>query len=290
MNTLHKWSTRLLSVAATCLFGASGIAMAGDIAEYANEDWLMGGYIWGTTEVVGSVPVDPDGAGCADNLFSVQADDPPWTFAVGPDGAVLTVVDSWALTEQYTIYDRGALIGQTSYPPLDTGCDNDPDFCLTTEASKGFFDMAEGEHSITMTAEVIDNTFLAGCVYFRVDGDVFGGGGSEVEVDLYLQARKVRLDESALIPLAILSSSEFDARQVIPASVQFGPADASPVAGLTRFRDLNKDGYKDLYLRFVATETGIQSGDTEATLSGTWDSAEGEVPIIGTVEFVTRNK
>ena len=112
-------------------------------------------------------------------------------------------------------------------------------------------------------------------------------------IDLDIQPNKtdnkIRLDDSALVPVAILSNAYFDARLVDAASVQFGPNAAEPVERLTRFKDVNKDGYIDLYLRFVATETGIECEDTEATLTGIYHDADDTFPIIGTDSFTVRH-
>lgn len=70
-----------------------------------------------------------------------------------------------------------------------------------------------------------------------------------------------------LIGVVILSSPEFDARDVDPHTVRFGPAGATP-----RFRplffDVNHDERKDMLLVFRTRDTGIRCGDTEASLTG----------------------
>ena len=115
---------------------------------------------------------------------------------------------------------------------------------------------------------------------------------SSVEVDIDIQPNKtnnkIRLDDSSLVPVAILSSAEFDGRLVDASSVRFGPFGAVPVERLTRLKDVNKDGFIDHYFRFVATETGIQCGDTEAILTGTYHGDEGEVPVFGSDSFTIR--
>src|SRR5262245_60532019 len=71
-----------------------------------------------------------------------------------------------------------------------------------------------------------------------------------------------------VVRVAILSSDDFDATTVDPASVRFGPEGAVEVGGKTRFKDVNEDGRDDLILRFKIKETGIQCGDTSAPLTG----------------------
>ena len=67
------------------------------------------------------------------------------------------------------------------------------------------------------------------------------------------------------IPVAILTSEQFDAQSVIEETVRFGEA---PPARSGRLVDADGDGDLDLLLRFRTGETGIQCGDTTVTLTG----------------------
>jgi hypothetical protein len=70
------------------------------------------------------------------------------------------------------------------------------------------------------------------------------------------------------IPVAILTTDAFDATSVDPNTVRFGRdgIEASPV----RFalKDVDGDGDIDMILRFNTLDTGIQRGDTSASLTG----------------------
>ena len=259
----------------------SSLSFAGDITEYANSEWLQAGYdtATGSAEVLGATPADPDGVPCGDTDNALSADKPPWTFTVGPGGAVLTVVDNWTLQDQYAVFDNGNHIGDTSEPPVGLVCYDIPDFCLEY-GSKGEFELGEGDHSITMTA--IGDYVWASCLFFRLDGDV-GGPAMEVGIDIQPNkvTNKVRLEETATIPVAILSHADFDARLVDQYTVKFGSDGALPVERMTRFKDVNRDGYKDILFRFNAVETGIQCGDTEASLTAEWEGQN----IVGTDSF-----
>ena len=79
------------------------------------------------------------------------------------------------------------------------------------------------------------------------------------------------------IPVAILSTGDFDATQVDPATVRFGP-DEAPAVGYS-VKDVDYDGDWDLVVRFKKRDTGITCGDTEATLVG--ETYEGQA-ITGT--------
>ena len=92
---------------------------------------------------------------------------------------------------------------------------------------------------------------------------------------------KVRLDKDKyIVVVAILSTDDFDARDVDPASVEF--AGAAPTS-LPRYKDVDRDGYEDNVFRFLVSDTNIQCGDEEATLTGTWEGN----PIVGTDSLVT---
>jgi hypothetical protein len=145
-------------------------AFAGDISEYANEEWLTGAYPWEQTYVVGCQMADPTGVNCGILEYSVKADTPPWTFEVGSEGATLTVVDAWGCADQYAVYDHGEWVGDTSEPPMDTGCYDNPEDCMASTCSKGVFEMSPGAHSIELW--VISEESIAGTVFFRTDGDV----------------------------------------------------------------------------------------------------------------------
>jgi len=86
------------------------------------------------------------------------------------------------------------------------------------------------------------------------------------------------------IPVAILTTDTFDATQVDPLSVAFGPDGASESHGRSHVKDIDDDGDADLILHFNTQETGIQCGDTEATLTG--ETFGGE-PITGTDSITT---
>src|SRR5438552_3660567 len=71
------------------------------------------------------------------------------------------------------------------------------------------------------------------------------------------------------IPVAILSSSAFDATTVDPATVRFGSTGTEAAAVRFALRDVDGDGSLDLLLHFNGRDTGIKCGDTSATLTGT---------------------
>jgi hypothetical protein len=71
-----------------------------------------------------------------------------------------------------------------------------------------------------------------------------------------------------MIPVAILTTETFDATAIDPRSVHFGPKGATEAHGKGHIEDVNHDGEPDLVLHFRTQETGIQCGDTSASLTG----------------------
>lgn len=68
-------------------------------------------------------------------------------------------------------------------------------------------------------------------------------------------------------PVVILSTATFDATQVNPQSVRFGPKGIGAVH--SALEDVNHDGKLDLVLQFVTNQAGITAGDTQVCLTGT---------------------
>ena len=96
-----------------------------------------------------------------------------------------------------------------------------------------------------------------------------------IVVDIKPRSRQNRINPRSRgkVNVAILTTSiaagdpvDFDALQVNPASVQFGPDGARALRH--RVKDVDRDGDPDLLLRFRIRETGIACGDTAATLTG----------------------
>lgn len=78
----------------------------------------------------------------------------------------------------------------------------------------------------------------------------------------------VNPNNNGVIPVAILSDAGFDASDVDPATLQFGPAGAL-VAHNGHLEDVNNDGLVDMLGHFRTRDTGIAPGDTEACITGT---------------------
>lgn len=70
------------------------------------------------------------------------------------------------------------------------------------------------------------------------------------------------------IPVAILSTDNFNAETVNPLSVEFGPDSALEVHGKGHLKDVDDDGDVDLVLHFRTKQTGIHCGELTASLTG----------------------
>jgi hypothetical protein len=75
-------------------------------------------------------------------------------------------------------------------------------------------------------------------------------------------------NSKGVIPVAILTTETFDAQSVDPSTVMFGPNEATKAHSSAHLEDIDGDSDLDLLLHFRTQETGIQCGDTEASLVG----------------------
>lgn len=94
----------------------------------------------------------------------------------------------------------------------------------------------------------------------------------EIEIDIKPgnEDNSINLKSNGVIPVAILTTSDFDALTVDPSTVRFGKTgtEAAPMHEGGHVEDVDKDGDNDLLFHFRTQETGLQEGDTEAYLTG----------------------
>lgn len=78
----------------------------------------------------------------------------------------------------------------------------------------------------------------------------------------------INLNAKGVIPVAILSTNTFNASNVNPLTVRFGRTGTEASPRHWSLQDVNGDGLPDLVLQFSTQSTGLQAGDTKATLMG----------------------
>lgn len=78
----------------------------------------------------------------------------------------------------------------------------------------------------------------------------------------------INLKSKGKIPVAILSTENFDATTVDPLSVTFGPGEARAVHERGHFTDIDNDGDIDLLLHFKIQDCEFPCESTEAILNG----------------------
>lgn len=108
--------------------------------------------------------------------------------------------------------------------------------------------------------------------------EAFAPGAQAITIDIKPDDFPNRLNPSGRgrVPVAILTTPQFDAHAVDVSSVGVGPGRAPAVA--SAFEDVDGDGDLDLVLHFSTPETGIVCGASAASLSGV---TTGGLPIEG---------
>jgi len=133
--------------------------------------FLEFGFTSAGVPATGCDPNDPAGPFCTESSGTPTSflDAPPWTFVATSIGAVLTVTDAFQAGDQFQIFDFGVSLGLTSAPGSSAiDCGDDPVVCLATAGmSQGTFNLAAGNHSITITPTVASQ--FGGAGYLSVN-------------------------------------------------------------------------------------------------------------------------
>jgi len=142
----------------------------------------------------------------------------------------------------------------------------------------GLYDDASGETAIWSSCDLdlhvvglkVTNSFGESDEHDTVIDVVELGHGVQIDIDIKpgSDPNAVNPRSKGLIPVAILTTGDFDAAEVEPSTVTFGTANASMVHKNAHVEDVDADGDLDLLLHFHTQDTGISCGDTEAQLTG----------------------
>jgi hypothetical protein len=102
---------------------------------------------------------------------------------------------------------------------------------------------------------------------FKATFKISGALTPTIDIDPNKKSENViDLTKGNNLKVAILGDEAFDALQVNPATVKFGPGFAAPIR--TNGQDYNHDGFSDLILTFNLEETDIACEDVSAMLTG----------------------
>jgi len=96
-------------------------------------------------------------------------------------------------------------------------------------------------------------------------------GPTEVTIDV---RSTINPRSKGVIPVVIFTTATFDATTVDPATVRFGPGNASEAHGTGHISDVDGDGDLDLMLHFRTQDAAIPCGATSASLTGQTFSAQ----------------
>jgi hypothetical protein len=124
-------------------------------------------------------------------------------------------------------------------------------------------------------ADVSNKTFeINGQQQFLLDYSPEPGSYIEVtkEIDIDVKPgsniNPINLKSNGVIPVAILTTPNFDAAEVDLSSIKFGTGETRENHSEGHYEDVDYDGDEDLVLHFKAEETGLVIGDTYACLTG----------------------
>lgn len=124
----------------------------------------------------------------------------------------------------------------------------------------------------TSTSRLVSSPAISDGMLFigNENGKVYAFGARHVDIDIKpgSDPNGVNPKSKGVIPVAILTSADFDATDVDPSTVTFGPNNATMVHKKAHIEDVDADGDLDLLLHFRIQDTGIACGDTEAELNG----------------------
>jgi hypothetical protein len=202
-----------------------------------------------------------------------------WTRQFGSDGFDRVIGISKDVSGVYLAgWTELALPGQTSAGGLDAFAskyDSDGNGLWTRQFGSQRFDEA---HGISVG---VSGIYLAGLTSGILPGQTSYGnedafviklteGPVEIGIDIKpgSDLNSINTKSRGVIPVAILTSTSFDATGVDPSTVRFGRTgtETSPVRG--SMSDVDSDGDLDFLLHFKTQEAGFRVGDSKGIVTG----------------------
>jgi probable HAF family extracellular repeat protein len=166
-------------------------------------------------------------------------------------------------TRAFEINDRGQIVGWftdatgvhgfltdgATFTPIDVPGATETNALGINTAGQivGYFRDATGDHGFVATPQVIVVT---------------------IDIKPGESPNSINPKSQGVIPVAILTTDTFDVTTVDPSTVLFGATGTEAPPVQSALEDVDGDGLTDMILHFNTQDTGIQCGDTSASLTG----------------------
>lgn len=223
----------------------------------------IGGFLNNCTSIIGGVPQCPDPSPLIVQIRPADGGVPDLetilgTFTLTHDDDPLAV--SYESAEMNLTLEPGTYFAMfASSAPDEAGfllsIASSPFGFAADEVTLGFLRLDDGTSARSSTPLKAAVRILGECMV-AVTLDIKPGSFPNV----------INPRSRGVIPVAVLTTADFDATRIDPETVAFGPAGAEPVHAV--FKDVNADGKTDLLLHFRTEETGFTCASTSAKLSG----------------------
>ena len=233
--------------------GFGSTAIAGWTVGGNGIDWICSGF-WQATDGSRSLDLSGISAGSISQVIPTDAGNTynvTFDMAGNPDGGnpiklmTVTAADS---SELFTFDTTGNSLANMGYEQNTfsfTATDASTTLTFTSNEDSGFGPVID---NISATLSVIAVTI-----------DIKPGSDEN----------PINTKSKGVIPVAILSTADFDVTDIDGSTVTFGPNGATESHSKVHFEDVNGDGLTDMVVHFKIQDTGIGKSSTEACITGT---------------------